>query len=141
MVVIAGCFAVLCFCLVHLYAFWQVFVQLSIFKCDRLARTSKDLKSCPWALRQNLDKNPNLSLITYLHKSSQRISKEFPKNSQRIPKEFPKNSQKIPKKFPKNFQKIPKEFPKNSQKIPKEFPKNSQRIPKNSQKIIYKQCT
>jgi len=120
MVVIAGCFAVLCFCLVHLYAFWQVFVQLSIFKCDRLARTSKDLKSCPCALRQNLDKNPNLSLITYLHKSSQRIPKEFPKNfqknSQRIPKEFPKNSKKSPKKFPK-------QLPKNSHKIPKNFPR------------------
>ena len=30
------------------------------FKCDMLARTSKDLNSCPSALRQNLDKNPNL---------------------------------------------------------------------------------
>ena len=89
------------------------------FKCDRLARTSKDLKSCPSALRQNLDKNPNLNLITYLHKSSQRIPKEFPKNSQRIPKKFPKNSKKSPQKFPK-------QLPKNSQKIPIKFPKISQ---------------
>ena len=32
----------------------------SVFKCDMLARTSKDLNSRPSALRQNLDKNPNL---------------------------------------------------------------------------------